>query len=385
MDVARLRADLPALSHCIHLNSGGISPTLAPVTEEILECYRLIGERGYGTPELMAELEQRRVEEARGAIARLFRVTPEEIAFTRSISEGISTVAWGLPWRPGDEVVMTDQEHPSGYLPVLNQARRSELVVRRVSVVDDPVEFLAALEGALTPRTRLLMLSHVTTDTGHRLPAEAICQMARRRGIRTLFDGAQSAGQIAIDLRALDCDYYTFNGYKWMLGPRGAAVLYVKRERQEELEPSWTGSYAAGSSDRLSDDFEFRETAQRYEFGSRSGPLLSALGKAAAYLDEVGLADAEARSRTLAAALKRQLTERPGVEVLTPLAPEASTGIVTFAVAGIEGGTLARQLWERGRVLCRSAMGRGVRLSLACFITEKEISAALAVVDEFRA
>ena len=170
-------------------------------------------------------------ERLRAALAALLHTQPDTVALTTSTTEACNTVVAGLRLGPGDEVVTTDVEHPG----LRGALRAWDLDVRAAPVSQAPAaQALSLIEREITPRTRLVAVSHVLWATGHVIPVEALAG----RGVPVLVDGAQSAGAIPVDVDALGCDFYTVSGQKWTLGPDATGCLYVKRERVEELELS---------------------------------------------------------------------------------------------------------------------------------------------------
>ena len=380
-----IRSQIPALNRSIYMNTGGTGPLPRSVISEISDTYRTIGEMGPDISEVSDPIEKR-FEQTREIVARFLGVSSEEIAFTRSISEGLSTVAYGLDWHMGDEVIVTDEEYPSGIMIWLSIANRIGIKIKKLPLISDREELLSVLKGMISDKTRLLSLSHVTAETGTRLPAKDICLLAHEQGIPVLFDGAQAAGQFPLDLREIDCDFYVCTGYKWLLGGCwGAGMFYVKKDWIRKLNVSWTGS-KAGDWDRATDAFSFDDTAHRFEFGSRSKPLYNGMGKGVEFLESIGMDNIETRVRNLNAKLKAAIKEIPGVQLQTPEPPKLSTGIVTFSITGMTGTELSNQMWERWRVKGRPAQtGRinlptAMRLSTAFFTSNREIETIIMAI-----
>jgi L-cysteine/cystine lyase len=189
IDLPAVRAELPALAHCIYLNTGGLGPAPRAATAEAVRLLQLIGEYGNDTPSVQEELDAGTAR-TRAALGRLFGVPAGEVALIRAVSEGISAVGHGLDWRAGDEVVITDQEHPAGLFPWLSLRDRFGVRLQCLPVHDasgaaprphTADELLDRLDALLSPRTRLVALSHVTTETGVRLPAREVCALVHRR------------------------------------------------------------------------------------------------------------------------------------------------------------------------------------------------------------
>ncbi|MEE9533255.1 MAG: aminotransferase class V-fold PLP-dependent enzyme [Acidimicrobiia bacterium] len=379
LDIDKIRGQIPALDKSIYMNTGGSGPMPRSAIDVIRDTYETAGTQGPDIPTVRGPIREQ-FEETRKTVARFFGVTPEEIALLRSVSEGLSTVAYGMEWSPGDEVIVTDEEHPSGIMIWLSLAEQKGIKVKKLPLVNDKTELLAGLDRLITDRTRLLCLSHVTTDTGTRLPAVEICSMAHDRGVPVAYDAAQSAGQFPVDLAEIDCDFYACTGHKWLLGGWGTGIFYVKREWVDRLKVSWTGSQA-GTWNRDTDELQFSDTAHRFEFGGRHDPLYNAMGKAMEFVDSTGLSEIEARVRGLTDRLKAGIAETSGVTLRSPESPEFSTGIVTFSVNGLTGDDLNAQMWERWRVLGRAALKHSaMRLSTAFFTSDQEIDTVISAM-----
>ena len=379
MTIAEIRAGIPALSRYIHLNPAGVAPTPAVLTEEIVRLYELIGEHGYIVRSVVDEITAAK-ERTRAGLASLLGVAAKEIAFTRSVSEGVSIIANGLALSSGDEVIITDLENPACLLPWLNLARRKGIRVRKLRPAEGG-NTLSRFESLLSDRTRMVAVSHTTSSPGIRLPVRDICRIAANRGVPVLLDGAQAAGCLDFDLTDIGCDFYVATAYKWMMGPRGTAFLYVRSERTAEIEVTWTGTLCTQNIDRERDEFELYDSARRFEFGSRHLPLYAAWQKSLQFLEQAGAAEIEKRTLALAHRLKTSLNEMPGVQVVTPLAAETSAGIVVFSVEGTQGPDAVRRLFDNHRIVCASPDGaKLIRFSTGFYLTEEEIDTAVQAV-----
>ena len=371
-DVLRYRDEIPALQNNIYLNTGGYGPMPRSVTKAVTDHYEAMMEHGGDAP-LMRERTATSYEHCRQTAAELFGVDADEIALTHAVSAGLSTVAYGMNWKAGDEVIVTDQEHPSGIYVWLNLAKKVGIKVKKLPLCDDNDRLLESLDEMMTSRTRLLAPSHVTTDTGQLLPAREMCSLAHDRGVPVAFDGVQAGGQFPIDLRETGADFYSWGANKWCLGGPGVAALYVSREWIERLEVSWTGS-GTGEWDRDTDELTFHDSARRFEFGGRPYPVYSGMAKGMEFVSSFGLEDVRQRVQTLAGQLKAAIAEIPGVSLRSPEDPSVSTGIVTFSVAGLTGDELNARMWEGWQILGRPALGKtAMRVSVAFFTTEEEV------------
>lgn len=381
LDLNRIRSDFPALGESIYMNTGGTGPLSRQMVDSITDQYRAAMEGGPDIPSVKNPISEE-FERARGTVANHFGVSPDEIALLRSVSEGLSTVAYGMDWNAGDEVIVTDEEHPTGIMVWRNLEAERGIRVRKMSIPEDREEMLAGLDALINERTKLVCISHVTTDTGTRLPAREICDLAHERDVPVALDAAQSAGQFPIDLRDMDCDFYAGTGHKWLLGGWGTGYFYVRRDWIDRLKVSWTGSQA-GTLDRTTmGDLQFLDSAHRFEFGGRHTVLYSAMGKAIEYIDDVGIDTIEARSMQLADRLKAGIAEIPGAVLRSPESHEFSTGIVTFSVDGLSGDDVNSQMLERWNVLGRPALlHSAMRLCCAFFTEDREIDTIIEAIS----
>lgn len=377
MQLERIRSVIPALANSIYLNTGTFGPMPTVVADEVRRVYGEVERLGTFSPAVFWQMELEGFEAVRRQVAALLHADPAEIALTRNVSDGINIVLHGLDWRPGDQVILTDHEHPSGTVPWLALAERAGIELRWLELVDDADEIVARFQRLLTSRTRLAMLSHVSCLTGLRLPVERLCRLARQAGALALVDGAHAEGQFEVDVQALGCDFYAACGHKWLLGPQGVGMLYVRRELVERLRPIWLGWDVQQSFDRLARSYRLPDTAARFEQSTRAWPLYLAFGKAIEFVEEVGLAAIEARVQGLRRDFLDQLRTTPGVAVLSPLEPALGTGLVTVRVAGWPCDALQQRLWEEQRIITNVIREfDAVRFSLAFFTAEHELRVA---------
>ena len=369
MDIEAVRVGIPALQETCFFNTAGIGPMPSAVADEVVDLIRLQEAQGRFRPDVRGMLEER-TEEARGIAARFFGVTPEEMMFSHSISDGLNTVSEGLDWKAGDEVITSDQEHPSGYLPWLLQAKQQGVVIKRLRLLPEPEGMADRLRALLTERTRAVVLSHVTSSLGIRVPAAEIVQAGHEAGALVGFDGAQSVGQFPIDLREMDCDFYAATSYKWCLGPYGVGALYVKRDVLPQVAVRRSGAKAVDRVDMDAGTVVFPDTARKFEFGARNLPLRIGYGRALRHIEEIGTEQIEARVREMVDYFRKRTSEIPGARVQTPAGFDA--GAVNVAVEGADPDAVCRTLWEEHKIVAVSPAG-GLRFSVAFFNTREEV------------
>lgn len=386
IDVQAVRAGIPALQHSIYLNTGGVAPQPEVVHRRLIaefeERYRV------GPPlNLRPQAFQEQKDTLRRDLARFLGVNASEICFTRGVSDGANIVFNGLPWQEGDEVILIDEEYPSFILPAMTLEKRRGIRIRVLKLVDDRAVLLQRLSNMLNTRTRLVAVSHVTTDAGYRLPARDICTLAHEAGAQVYFDGAQAVGQFPIDLSAIDCDYYSLLSYKWMLGPYSAGLLYVRHDRLQDLDVDWVGARSTSSYDLNARTLHSLPDARRYQFGPFAWPLYFALGDAAAWLSELGLETIEDEVQGKVEVLRSGMRSIPGVTLRSPSERDLRTGIVALTMAAATGEAVSSALRARRNIITRATGVRfdGVRLCVAFFTSGEEITALLECLADLAA
>ncbi len=370
----KIRADIPALAHSVWFQNGGVSVTPRAIAAEQMRFMREMVERG-PMHIVYPDEEYPRRARSKSRLARFFGVAPPELALMRGVSEAYQTVLRGLTWRRGDQVLTTAEEDAALYLPSLHLRDRHGVDVVKVPLLADMEAQPDAFAARTTDRTRLLAISHVTTDTGFRLPVAQICAQARERGIPTFVDLAHSAGLFPIDLPELGCDFAGILSYKWMYAPYASGALYIRSEQFEALQVTYAGGRAEAWLRYDTDTYALKEGADRFEYGPWSWPLVHTWAFAADYLAAIGLDTIWGRTAQLTRRLKQGLLAIPGVTLYTPFETERSAALVSFTVAGWDGAELTQTLRDRWRIIVRplTIAHNGVRASVSFFLLEDEI------------
>ena len=298
-------------------------------------------------------------------------VVPDEIALVRNTSEANNAINNGVPLAAGDEVVLWDQNHPTNNVAWDVRAARFGIVVKRVAVPRRPAsaqDLIDPFVAALTDRTRVLSVTHVSNVSGIRLPVRELAGAARPRGIHVHVDGAQSWGALDVDLRDLGCDSYTASAHKWFMGPKEAGLLYVRESR---IAAIWPNVVAPGWGDDAEPDVV---GARKFEsLGQRDDACLAAVGTAAQLHGAIGAAATEARVAELATALKEGLAEL-GLTLVTPMAPELSGGVCIVEAPG-DRAAAARRLYEEHGIA--GATTGGLRLCPHVYNTRAHVERAV--------
>ncbi|HZI63418.1 MAG TPA: aminotransferase class V-fold PLP-dependent enzyme [Thermoanaerobaculia bacterium] len=358
----------------INLNNGGVSP--APVAVE--EALRRYLEYSNLAPahNMWRVLEPQR-ETVRRDLAELFGCDAEEIALTRNASEALEICQLGFDLRPGDEVLATDQDY-GRMLDTFRQRERRDGVVLKLFPLpvplDDPGVVVDLYRRQLTPRTRLILVSHMVNLTGQVLPARAVVRLGRERGVPVIVDGAHSFAHFPFAHADLECDYYATSLHKWLFAPVGAGMLYVRRER---VRPLWPLMPAPA---KLDDDIRKFE-----EIGTHPAANFLALGEAVAFHRGLGAERKAARLIHLRDRWAARLGRHPRLRLLTSLATGHAVGIATFAASGMDHAALVDHLWERWRILVTHILHpsfEGIRVTPSVYTTLEEIDRFCAAVED---
>jgi selenocysteine lyase/cysteine desulfurase len=379
LDSTTVRAAFPVLEDVTYLNVGtyGIMP--APALKTFIELLTDFEQRGVASTANVGA----KANETRTRLAALLGADVKEIAFTRDATDGINLVLAGLTWQAGDEVITTSEEHEAMNHPLLYLQATKGIVVRRVEVSPDASVMLERLEQVASPRTRLVGMSHVTCETGTRLPAREICAWAAQRGILSLFDGAQALGAFALNMREMGCDYYTSNGHKWLCGPKGTGVFYGRLDRLVELTPTHVGAGSLAWVDLHSGAAELHASGLRFEYGTRAWALYAGLGASLDWYEGLGWANVERHVRALNRYAKQRIAERPHLRLLTPLDFDASSGLLAFQAPGHVCYEIGRELREKYKIVVRLIPHyNAVRISTAHFNTEADIDKLMAALEK---
>ena len=381
--VTSLRHELPALERCAYLNTGTAGPLPTPTADAISEAAEEERHVGRGNFSTFGPFLERR-ELTRERLARLLAAEPEEIALSHHTSDGINIVLWGIDWKPGDRLVTTSLEHDAAVVPPAALAQRLgvEVAFADVGLGERALE---GIEQVLTPRTRLVVLSHVSYSSGALLPVDEIVQLAHARGAEVLVDGAQAVGALPVDVHQLGADYYTVSAQKWLCGPEGMGALYVRRDRLERLAPTFCSYFSTASND-FRGQVRFHADARRFEAGMVYRPALAGFAASLEWmLWRVGVERAWQRSLGLVAWARQRLGELSGVELVTP--EEQSSQLLSFDLPDFSPARIhaLAARWAREQQLVVRSIDHppyALRASVGCFNTEAEIELLVEAVRQ---
>jgi cysteine desulfurase / selenocysteine lyase len=363
-----VRSLFPIVKKRVYLNNASIAPLALPVigaVEAFMADVRDNGDRNYPSWCHYAD------NEIKGRVAGLIGADRTEIAFVKNTTEGLVTVANGLDWRAGDNVVIADIEYPSNVYCWLNLQRRG-VELRWVKNVEGRIR-PADIAEAVNGRTRVVSLSAVQFSNGFRLDVAEVGEICRRRQVLLNLDAIQWLGCIHMDLRRYNVDFLSAGGHKWLLGPIGTGLFYCRRNSLDLLTPPSVGYHSVNKhEDHLDYDLTFRPDAGRFEEALVNFPGLSGLDAAVKLLRAVGTDVIEKHVLRLCNLAREELT-RLGCKILSPSNENERSGILTFCNPRVPADTLARHLSQVG--IDVSPRGDKIRISPAVYNDEGDIHA----------
>jgi isopenicillin-N epimerase len=361
----------------IYLNNGTVGSSPTPVLRVIFDSYLASEKLDEQDPEDYPIWGYARWNQFRDPLAAFIGCHRDELALLRNATEANSYIANGLDMKPGDEVLMTDQEHPGGEHPWNLKAKRYGIVVKKITLprpVKDAPQVLNLFSEAITPRTRVIFFSHISTFSGVVLPAKEICGLARSKNILSAVDGAHVPGMMRLNVRELGCDMYSSSPHKWLQATKGTGFLYV---RDEVIDRLWNTIATEGW-----DDPKIR--AERFQrIGSSNVPALAGLRAAIQFANDIGLEHIERRHRALADYLLAEMIKRGAVSWTSP-DPALRCAIVTVNVPPVPRLDLETWLWKTHKIRIRGADPHKLRLSTPYYIQKKEIDRFLENFDQYK-
>jgi len=310
-------------------------------------------------------------EAVRTKLATFVNASPDEVALTSNTTEGLNFVINGLDLKDGDEVLISNFEHPGHIGPWKLKEKRTGIKVKQVDLPITPKsvdEIVGAFAAAITPKTRMISIGHTVFITGLISPLKELSRLAHDKGLLIMADSAHGIGMLDLDMKALGIDFFASSPYKWLGAPTGIGLLYVRKEACDKVWPNVVSS-----------GWETVQRAAKLDpSGQRSDAMLFALDEALNFNNRIGKSRIERRIKGLSSRLKQELAKVPGVKVHTSMDPYLSAGLTAFSAAGIELERLVDYLREKYNLVVRTIGSReagtyGVRVSTPVYVSTKEV------------
>jgi selenocysteine lyase/cysteine desulfurase len=358
----------------VNLNNGGVSPSPRVVTEALV---RYIWEQEDLTAYTMWAILEPQSEMIRTGLAEIFGCDREEIAITRNASESLEIVLMGLDLLSGDEILTTTQDYPRMLTTLRQRERREGLVLKMIKVPVAPKrldDIADEFERNVTPKTKVILVSHMINITGQILPVKKICEMARSRGIKVIVDGAHTFAHFDFTQADLGCDYYGTSLHKWLYAPKGTGMLFVKKESIESLWP-----LMAAEKTQATDIRKFEE------IGTHSAAPKLAIGEAILFHRGIGPKRKEARLRYLSHYWMNKLKDLPKIQFHTSFDERQSCGVANVEIVGVDPGALQTYLFDRHKIFTTPIIHdefRGLRITPNLYTTLPELDRFCDVMND---
>ncbi len=366
-----VRAQFLFEDNLIMMNNGTVGPMPKPVFNRLMSGFKTQVENPYDVYNFLPGFR----ESVRTKLAAFVGAAPDEVALTSNTTEGINFVVSGLDLKAGDEVLVSNLEHPGCLGPLQLKAKRYGIVIKEVPIGPphgDTAAIVAAFEKAVTPKTKLIAVGHTCFITGLISPVKELSKMAHEKGLLLLADSAHGLGIMSLDMHAMGIDFFCSSPYKWMGTPCGIGLLYVRKEAQEKVWPTVVSS----GWDRTTD-------ARRLDpSGQRADAMILALDEALDFQNRIGKVRIERRIKTLSGKLKHGLAKIPGVKINTPADPYLSAGLTAFALEGVDPNKIVDFVREKYNLVVRTigsaAAGTfAVRVSTPIYVSTEEVDLLL--------
>lgn len=355
---ALIRNQLHIPKERLYLNTGSLGPSPMAVTDAVHEMMQQLEKNP--AIENWGDLGTK-MEGVRTKVGELINADPEDVILTRNTTEGLSLISQSLKLNKGDEILTTTHEHGGGEVGLEYLAATQGAVIKKLQIPAPATSKEAVIEAVvnnITPKTKVVMLSHVNTLTGLRMPFDVISKITKPKGILLIADGAQATGLISVDVKSMGVDAYAASGHKWMLGPKETGFVYWSKELQQKINPVFTssgfGSYSASS-------------------GTRNVAVISGLGVAIDWLNLIGKEKIENRCLEIRSYCLSRLKELKGIVIISPQVDSLSTGIVSFTLKEGENRVIAGELAKEDIIVKVLPKYNGIRISCHMFVSKPDI------------
>jgi len=356
---ALVRKQLLLDSKLVYLNTGSLGPSPRLVVDKVQETVHKL-ERNPVT-ENWGDLGKE-MENVRQVAAQFINAGLDEIILTRNTTEGLNMIGSSLNLKKGEEILTTNHEHGGGEVGLEFLAERVGANIRKISMplpATSKEQIIDLVNKSITTKTKVLLLSHVVTITGLRMPLTEISRITKEKGILFIVDGAQAPGMLAVDVKQIGADIYATSGHKWLMGPKETGFIYISKEVQERIEPvfisSGYGSYSASS-------------------GTRNVANIIGLGEAMAWHELIGKRKIEARVLALSAYCKEKLAELKGLEIISPEEEGLTTALVSARLLAMNNREIYLGMRKNNIVVKVLPQYNALRFSTHMFNTKEDIN-----------
>ena len=394
MTLDRLRNELPITEKLLYFDTARNGPTSEPVLKTVADemAIESRGELAYAvTGEGTSQKQLDREDAARANLASLLNVDVDALGMLPNTTQALHRVLNSIDWNKGDELCVPSVEHLSTFHAAQVLGQRHGVILKTIPSTYGDDDFLERLSSTLSDRTKLLVVSQVSSPDGRRLPVREATDLAHERGIPVAVDGAQAVGVYPVDVSALGCDYYVAGGHKWLLGPRGTGFVWVAPAQISKFRPDLFPEVSLWQNpDAPTPPFTVRKRVEGHTYNHA---LIIGLGHAVRIALEIGLETIEAKVTRLSTLLRNEVSEWKDTRILTPTAPKQSAGITTLAFDGLDDDgvrEVVARLSAEDKVIVKfqwlsvpaQSGYSGIRISMAAFNTEQDVKT---LVDRLRA
>lgn len=378
-----IRSETPVMQRFTYLNCGFSGPLSRGVAEAVDRRNALELNDGPTTRHVMDD-KTATMTRLRELGAQMLGADADEIAITGNTTEGVNIAVNGIDLQPGDRVVTTSIEHGGGMIPAYwaRERKGAELAIVPLSHDDGSGSIIEKFDQALGDRAAMVIVSEISYSTGQMLPMRQITEMAHDRGATVIIDGAQTAGHIPLDVHALGIDAYAVPSHKWLCGPDGMGLLYVRKDRIADIAPVKVSGRLAAEWDFEGGFVPKTDDVLKYEVSTMSTAAAAGMVVAIEQYLEHGPQAVWDRARELTRYAEQRFERIPGVEIRSPRSEDGRTGLFLFRAGDLDATELAPWLWQTGQIVCRSVKEAGaVRLSLHVYNNESDIDRTADLVE----
>jgi isopenicillin-N epimerase len=355
----------------IMMNNGTVGPMPKPIFNTLMKYFRLQVTNPYDVYNFIPTLK----DEVRQKLAGFINASPEEVVLAHNTTEGLNFVVNGLDMKEGDEVIVSNMEHPGSINPWKLKEKRYGIKIKEVPFGLPPQgvsEVVDTIAAAITPRTKIISIGHTVYVSGLISPIKELSKLAHEKGILIQADSAHGIGMLDLNMKELGVDFFSSSPYKWLGAPTGVGLFYARKEAQDKLWPT----IVSGGWDTFKD-------ARKYEtHGQDADALIFALGEALDFQNAIGRKRIERRIKALAGYLKQELRKIPGLKVHTPDDPYLSGGLTAFSLDGVDPAKVVDYVREKYNLVVRTIGSKeagtyAVRVSTPIYISYRDIDLLL--------